>query len=132
MEHIGIAVADLEEAEKIFSKLFNQRNYKVETVENEGVRTSFFQLGPIKIELLEATNEQSTIHKYIEKRGAGIHHIAFDVDDIESEMKRLRNEGFELLNDTPTQGADNKMVCFIHPKSCNGVLVELCQERAEG
>ena len=128
IEHIGIAVKDLETATTIYSKLFNKAPYKTEKVDSEAVSTSFFQLGDSKIELLEATNETSAIAKFIEKKGEGIHHIAFDVDDIYTEMERLKNEGYFILNETPKKGADNKLVCFVHPKSVNGVLIELCQE----
>jgi len=131
IEHIGIAVKDLEKANEVYAKLFNQQPYKTETVESEGVSTSFFKAGSNKIELLEATNPNSAIAKFIEKKGEGIHHIAFDVDDIYAEMERLREEGFVILNETPKKGADNKLVCFIHPKSTNGVLIELCQEISE-
>ena len=127
-EHLGIAVANIEEAEKTFSKLFNQEAYKKEKVASEGVATSFYKIGNTKIELLEATDKSSAIAKYIEKKGQGMHHIAFEVDDIVSEMARLKAEGFDILNDTPKAGADNKLVCFLHPKSTCGVLVELCQE----
>ncbi|HRN98507.1 MAG TPA: methylmalonyl-CoA epimerase [Flavobacterium sp.] len=128
IEHIGIAVKDLAASNKIFEKLMGAAPYKMEVVESEGVNTSFFSNGPNKIELLEATNPDSPIAKFIEKRGEGIHHIAFDVTDIEAEMARLKNEGFILLNETPKKGADNKLVAFLHPKGTNGVLVELCQE----
>ncbi len=128
IEHIGIAVKDLAASNKIFEKLMGAAPYKMEVVESEGVSTSFFSNGPNKIELLEATNPNSPIAKFIEKRGEGIHHIAFDVTDIEAEMARLKNEGFILLNETPKKGADNKLVAFLHPKGTNGVLVELCQE----
>ncbi len=128
IEHIGIAVKDLNTSNDLFAKLFNKPHYKVESVESEGVNTSFFQVGPNKIELLEATNPDSPISKFIEKRGEGIHHIAYDVEDIRSEMKRLEAEGFTLLNTEPKKGADNKLVCFLHPKTTNGVLIELCQE----
>ncbi|WP_248724526.1 methylmalonyl-CoA epimerase [Seonamhaeicola sp. ML3] len=128
IEHIGIAVKDLEESNGLFSKLFGQLHYKIETVESEGVKTSFFNVGTNKIELLEATKPDSPIAKFIEKKGEGIHHIAFDVDDIEAEIKRLKNEGFVVLNEIPKKGADNKLVTFLHPKSSNGVLIELCQE----
>lgn len=128
IEHIGIAVSSLEKSNALFSKLFGQVPYKSETVESEGVTTSFFKTGENKIELLEATNPDSPIAKFIEKRGEGIHHIAFDVDDIRAEMRRLQAEGFTLLNEEPKKGADNKLVCFLHPKSSNGVLIELCQE----
>jgi methylmalonyl-CoA/ethylmalonyl-CoA epimerase len=129
VEHIGIAVKDLANANELFAKLFNQEAYKVESVESEGVSTSFFQLGETKIELLEATKEDSAIAKFIEKRGEGIHHIAFEVEDIEAEMKRLQGEGFQLIHQSPKDGADNKRICFLHPKSTNGVLIELCQEK---
>lgn len=128
IEHIGIAVTDIDEAEIIYAKLLNASPYKREEVESEQVITSFFQSGPNKIELLAASGEDSTINKFIEKRGEGIHHIAFAVDDIYAEMDRLRYEGFFLINQEPKRGADNKLVCFVHPKSCNGVLIELCQE----
>ncbi|PIQ50342.1 MAG: methylmalonyl-CoA epimerase [Cytophagales bacterium CG12_big_fil_rev_8_21_14_0_65_40_12] len=128
IEHIGIAVKSLENANDLFAKLFGQSHYKIEDVLTEGVKTSFFQVGPNKIELLEATNPESPIAKFIEKKGEGIHHIAFDVEDIEAEIQRLKTEGFTVLNEIPKKGADNKMVCFLHPKSTNGVLVELCQE----
>ena len=128
IEHIGIAVKSLEESNKLFSKLFGKTPYKLEVVESEGVSTSFFMMGESKIELLEATNPQSPIVKFIEKKGEGIHHIAFEVDDIYSEMKRLQSEGFTLISDEPKKGADNKLICFLHPKSSNGVLIELCQE----
>ncbi len=127
VEHIGIAVRDIENANELFGKLFNKPAYKEENVESEGVITSFFQLGETKVELLEG-REDSAIAKFIEKRGEGIHHIAFDVEDIHEEMKRLEGEGFQLLNKEPKKGADNKLICFLHPKSANGVLVELCQE----
>jgi methylmalonyl-CoA/ethylmalonyl-CoA epimerase len=128
IEHLGIAVKNLEEANTTYSKLFNQEPYKLEVVESEGVSTSFFKVGDNKIELLEATNPDSAIAKFIEKKGEGIHHVAFDVDDIHAEMERLRKEGFIILNEEPKKGADNKLVCFVHPKSANGVLIELCQE----
>jgi methylmalonyl-CoA/ethylmalonyl-CoA epimerase len=128
IEHIGIAVSSLETSNALFSKLFGQVPYKSERVESEGVTTSFFRTGENKIELLEATNPDSPIAKFIAKKGEGIHHIAFEVDDIRAEMKRLQAEGFTLLNEEPKKGADNKLVCFLHPKSSNGVLVELCQE----
>ena len=128
IEHIGIAVKDLETSNALFTKLFGIGNYKVEEVVNEGVKTSFFKAGPNKVELLEATNPESPIAKFIEKKGEGIHHIAFAVTDIISEIARLKSEGFVILNETPKRGADNKLVAFIHPKSSNGVLIELCQE----
>ena len=128
IEHIGIAVKDLEVSNTLFEKLFGAPAYKSEVVESEGVTTSFFLNGPNKIELLAATNPDSPIAKFIEKKGEGIHHIAFDVEDIESEINRLQKEGFIVLNATPKKGADNKLVAFLHPKSTNGVLIELCQE----
>ena len=131
IEHLGIAVKDLDASNALFSKLFGEDHYKVEEVESEGVRTSFFQVGNNKIELLEATNEDSPIAKFIEKKGEGIHHIAFDVDDIEREVERLETEGFRIINKEPKPGADNKLVVFLHPKGTNGVLIELCQERPE-
>jgi methylmalonyl-CoA/ethylmalonyl-CoA epimerase len=128
IEHIGIAVKDLDASNKLFEKLFGQAPYKMEEVASEGVRTSFFMAGPNKVELLEASREDSPIAKYIEKRGEGIHHIAFEVDDIKAEIIRLTAEGFHVLNKEPKKGADNKLVAFLHPKSTNGVLIELCQE----
>jgi methylmalonyl-CoA/ethylmalonyl-CoA epimerase len=127
VEHIGIAVKDIAASDALFSKLFNTQPYKHEAVASEGVTTSFFLINQTKIELLEATNSDSAIAKFIEKKGEGIHHVAFEVDDILAEMQRLQNEGFVLLNETPKRGADNKLVCFLHPKGTNGVLVELCQ-----
>ena len=128
IEHIGIAVKDLEVSNTLFEKLFGAPAYKSEVVESEGVTTSFFLNGPNKIELLAATNPDSPIAKFIEKKGEGIHHIAFDVEDIVSEIARLQKEGFVVLNEIPKNGADNKLVAFLHPKSTNGVLIELCQE----
>jgi len=128
IEHIGIAVKDLDKAEELYAKLLGTGSYKREEVASEGVITSFFQVGPNKIELLESTRADGPIAKAIEKRGEGMHHIAFEVDDIRTEMARLKDEGFTLLNEEPKRGADNKLVCFVHPKSANGVLVELCQE----
>jgi len=128
IEHIGIAVKDLNKAEELYAKLLGTGSYKREEVASEGVITSFFQVGPNKIELLESTRADGPIAKAIEKRGEGMHHIAFEVDDIRTEMARLKDEGFTLLNEEPKRGADNKLVCFVHPKSANGVLVELCQE----
>ena len=128
IEHIGIAVKDLETSNAVFASLFGIGHYKVEEVISEGVKTSFFKAGPNKIELLEATTSESPIAKFIEKKGEGVHHIAFAVNDIVSEIARLKNEGFTILNETPKKGADNKLVAFIHPKSSNGVLIELCQE----
>ncbi|MCE2788557.1 MAG: methylmalonyl-CoA epimerase [Saprospiraceae bacterium] len=129
IEHIGIAVSDLDQAEKLFSRLLGAESYKREVVESESVITSFFKSGPNKIELLAATNATGPIQRFLEKKGEGIHHIAFAVDDINFEMQRLKNEGFELLNDQPKLGADNKWVCFIHPRSTGGTLIELCQDR---
>ncbi|WP_300433718.1 methylmalonyl-CoA epimerase [Christiangramia sp.] len=128
IEHIGIAVKDLEAANKTYKAILGAAHYKTETVESEGVSTSFFKIGESKIELLAATNPESPISKFIEKRGEGIHHIAFYVDDIKAEIDRLKKEGFRLLNEQPKPGADNKIVAFMHPKDANGVLVELCQE----
>lgn len=128
LEHIGIAVKSLAAANELYEKLLGTPHYKIEAVESEHVLTSFFKTGEAKVELLEATSPESAIAKFIEKRGEGIHHIAFEVEDIHAEMQRLENEGFTLLNKEPKRGADNKLVCFIHPKSANGVLVELCQE----
>ena len=128
VEHIGIAAKEMESANKLFAALLGISHYKIESVESEGVSTSFFKNGETKIELLEATTESSPIAKFIEKKGPGIHHIAFETDDILSEMKRLKELGFELLSDQPKKGADNKLICFLHPKSTGGVLVELCQE----
>jgi len=128
LEHIGIAVKDLSAANELYSKLLGTTPYKTEEVTSENVLTSFFKTGEAKVELLEATSPDSAIAKFIEKRGEGIHHVAFEVDDILAEMQRLESEGFTLLNKEPKPGADNKLVCFIHPKSANGVLVELCQE----
>lgn len=128
IEHIGIAVKNAEASIKVFNALLNAEPYKMEPVDSENVNTIFYQVGPNKIELLEATNETSAIAKFIEKKGEGIHHIAFDVEDIAAEMERLKSEGFTLLNDVPKKGADNKLICFVHPKSSNGVLIELCQE----
>ena len=127
VEHIGIAVKNLASANELFGKLFGKQSYKSEKVEREGVTTSFFKVGDTKIELLEATGPDSPVAKFIEKRGEGVHHIAYEVDDIKAEMTRLEKEGFTLLNKEPQKGADNKLICFLHPKSTNGVLVELCQ-----
>ena len=128
IEHIGIAVKNIDTSNQIFAKLFGETHYKTEAVESEGVKTSFFKVGESKIELLEATKPDSPIAKFIDKKGEGIHHIAFDVDDIDAEVKRLKQEGFIVLNETPKKGADNKLVVFLHPKTTNGVLIELCQE----
>lgn len=129
IEHIGIAVKDMSNSNALFSKLFGKEHYKIEAVESEGVQTSFFMLGDTKIELVASSSDNSAIAKFIEKRGEGIHHIAYDVDDIEAEMARLKSEGFEFINAAPKDGADNKKIVFLHPKSTNGVLVELCQEK---
>ena len=126
IEHVGIAVKDLEVANQVYSVLFNTKPYKQEAVESEGVITSFFKMGESKIELLAATDPESPVAKFIEKRGEGIHHIAFDVTDIDAEIVRLESEGFQLINKTSKPGADNKMIAFLHPKSTGGVLVELC------
>ena len=131
IEHIGIAVKDLKNSNELFKKLFGEPHYKIEEVASEGVNTSFFRIGENKIELLEGTHPDSPISKFIEKRGEGIHHIAFDVDDIEFEIDRLEKEGFTVLNKSPKKGADNKHVAFLHPKSTNGVLIELCQDIKE-
>lgn len=128
IEHIGIAVKNMQDANILFEKLLGVPSYKEEAVESEGVLTSFFQTGTNKIELLMATNPESPIAKFLEKKGEGIHHIAFDVQDIHAEINRLKNEGFILINEVPKKGADNKLVVFLHPKNTNGVLVELCQE----
>jgi methylmalonyl-CoA/ethylmalonyl-CoA epimerase len=129
IEHIGIAVKSLETSVPLFEKLLNTSCYKTETVTGEQVNTAFFKTGINKIELLESTSEEGVIQKFIEKKGEGIHHIAFAVENIYDEMKRLQDAGFRLLNETPKQGADNKLVCFLHPKDSNGVLIELCQDR---
>ncbi|MFC3880654.1 methylmalonyl-CoA epimerase [Algoriphagus namhaensis] len=129
IEHIGIAVANLDKSNELFCKLLGKQHFKTEIVEGESVETSFFQVGDAKIELLQATNADSPIAKYLDKKPEGVHHIAFDVEDIHAEVKRLKGEGFEILNETPKEGADNKLVVFLHPKSTNGVLVELCQEK---
>jgi methylmalonyl-CoA/ethylmalonyl-CoA epimerase len=128
IEHIGIAVKNIEKSNELFASLFNKENYKMEEVLTEGVKTSFFKIGTNKIELLEATNPNSSIAKFIEKKGEGIHHIAFAVENIVTEIARLKKEGFHILNETPKKGADNKLVAFIHPKTTNGVLIELCQD----
>ncbi|MES2619712.1 MAG: methylmalonyl-CoA epimerase [Bacteroidota bacterium] len=128
IEHIGIAVKDLEKSNELFAKLLGKPHYKVEKVDSENVDTSFFQIGESKIELLQATSEKSAIAQYLDKKGEGIHHIAFAVEDIEKEVERLKSEGFQAISTSPKQGADNKLVFFFHPKSTNGVLIELCQE----
>ena len=129
IEHIGIAVADLEKSNELFARLLGKSHFKTEMVEGEGVETSFFQLGETKVELLQANRPDSPIAKFIDRKSEGVHHIAFDVEDIVAEVERLKAEGFEILNETPKLGADNKLVVFLHPRSTNGVLVELCQER---
>jgi len=131
LEHIGIAVKNLEDSNELFEQLLGRTHYKVEEVASEHVKTAFFKVGESKLELLEATAPESAIAKYVEKRGEGLHHVAFEVEDIEAEMERLKKEGFRLLNEQPKRGADNKLVCFVHPKSANGVLVELCQAIVE-
>ena len=128
VEHIGIAVNTLAESVPLFEKLLKSQCYKTEIVESEKVNTAFFKIRDTKIELLESIDENGVIAKFIEKKGVGVHHIAFEVDNIETEMERLKNEGFILLNDKPKKGADNKLVCFLHPKNTNGVLIELCEE----
>lgn len=129
IEHLGIAVKKLEESIPLFEQLLNTPCYKTETVESEGVNTAFFQVADSKIELLEATRPESPVAKFIEKKGTGIHHIAFETEDISAEIKRLSALGFEVLNETPKNGADNKLVAFLHPRSTNGVLIELCQDK---
>ena len=129
IEHLGIAIKNMETSDHLFAKLLGTEPYKQESVEREGVKTSFFMVGDSKIELLEATNAESPIAKFIEKKGEGIHHIAFAVDDIFAEITRLKAEGFVFISEVPKNGADNKLVVFLHPKSTNGVLVELCQEK---
>ena len=128
IEHIGIAVKDLKKSEELFEKLLGEKPYKTEKVKSEGVNTSFFKVADQKVELLHATNEDSPISKFIEKRKEGIHHLAFHVDSIEKEVERLEGLGFEFISTTPKKGADNKMIVFLHPKTTNGVLVELCEE----
>ena len=127
VEHIGIAVKRLADSVPLFEKLLKSHCYKTEIVNSEMINTAFFKSGDTKIELLESIDDNSAISKFIEKKGEGVHHIAFEVENIESEMERLKNEGFLLLNDKPKKGADNKIICFLHPKSANGVLIELCQ-----
>lgn len=128
LEHIGIAVKNMDAANKLFAQLLGREHYKVEEVASEGVRTSFFEIGGVKIELLEATNENSPIAKFIEKRGEGIHHLAFEVKDIRKRLDEYQQQGFQAINAEPKKGADNKMICFLHPKSTQGVLIELCEE----
>ncbi len=129
LEHIGIAVKSLGVSDELFAKLLGKESYKKETVEREGVVTSFYETGESKIELLEASNPESPISKFIDKKGEGIHHLAFGVENIMEEVKRLKKEGFQFISEEPKEGADNKLVVFLHPKSTNGVLVELCQEK---
>lgn len=129
IEHIGIAVKNLTASVPLFEKLLNTNCYKTEAVESEKVMTAFFQTGPNKIELLESTDPNGVIARFIEKKGEGLHHIAFEVEDICSEMERLKEQGFVLLNEKPKEGADNKLVCFLHPRHTNGVLIELCMEK---
>jgi methylmalonyl-CoA/ethylmalonyl-CoA epimerase len=128
LEHIGIAVKNIDSANKLFAQLLGREHYKVEEVASEGVRTSFFEIGGLKIELLEATNDSSPIAKFIEKRGEGIHHLAFEVKDIRKRLEEYQQQGFQAINSEPKKGADNKMICFLHPKSTQGVLIELCEE----
>jgi methylmalonyl-CoA/ethylmalonyl-CoA epimerase len=128
LEHIGIAVKSMDRANRLFAQLLGSEHYKIEVVESEGVKTSFFNVSGVKFELLEATREDSPIAKFIEKRGEGIHHLAFEVSDINQAISDYEKKGFEKINQEPKQGADNKLICFLHPKSTNGVLVELCQE----
>ena len=128
LEHIGIAVKNMTEANKLFSRLLGRKHYKIEEVPSEGVRTSFFDVGGVKIELLEATDERSPIAKFIEKRGEGIHHLAFEVADIRQSLEKYAGEGFQVIDPEPKRGADNKLISFLHPKSTGGVLIELCQE----
>ena len=130
IDHVGIAVGDLRKAIKTYEKILNRKLIKTETVESEKVETAFFKTGQSKVELLGPTEPSSVIQKFIDKKGEGIHHVAFEVDDIQKEMERLRNEGFTLLNEKPKQGADNKLVAFVHPKDNHGVLIELCQSQA--
>ncbi len=131
LDHIGIAVKDIEKSNQLFEILMGQAPYKQESVDSENVLTSFFDAGNMKVELLQATAESSAIYKFIEKRGEGLHHIAFEVEDIYAKMKQFEADGFRLLNKQPKQGADNKLICFIHPKDTNGVLIELCQTQTE-
>ena len=129
IEHIGIAVKEIAKSNTLFAKILGKEPYKTEIVESEGVKTSFFTVGESKIELLEGTNTDSPISKFIEKKGEGIHHIAFEVQDIKVEVERLKKEGFTVINEVPKKGADNKLIAFLHPKDTNGVLIELCQEK---
>jgi methylmalonyl-CoA/ethylmalonyl-CoA epimerase len=130
IEHLGIAVKDLNVSIQLYQKLFQSECYKIESVESEGVKTAFFQVGESKIELLEASNPDSPIAKFLEKKGPGFHHVAFETSDIDSEIQRLINEGFELIHKTPKDGADNKRIAFLHPKAVDGLLLELCQEKS--
>jgi methylmalonyl-CoA/ethylmalonyl-CoA epimerase len=130
VEHIGIAVRSLADSVPLFEKLLNSQSYKTEPVASEQVNTAFFKKGETKVELLESTTDDGVISRFIQKKGEGIHHIAFEVDDIYKEMSRLKAEGFVLLSEEPKSGADNKLVCFLHPKNTNGVLIELCQEKS--
>lgn len=127
LEHIGIAVKDLDGANKLFARLLGREHYKIEAVNSEHVNTSFFEIGGVKIELLQATDAASPIARFIDKKGEGIHHLAFEVADIRESIRHYQQLGFELINPEPKKGADHKLVCFLHPKSCNGVLIELCQ-----
>ncbi len=128
LEHIGIAVKNIDQTNPLFASLLGQEHYKIELVESEGVRTSFFNIGGVKIELLEATNPESPIAKFIEKKGEGIHHLAFSVSNISKSIQSYKKKGFEVVNEAPKRGADNKMICFLHPKSTAGVLIELCED----
>ncbi len=129
LEHIGIAVKDIDVSNQLFKDIFDQEHYKIEEVKSEGVKTSFFRIGESKVELLEATDPDSPIAKFIEKRGEGIHHLAFEVDNVEVEIQRLNDLGYQLIHSEAKDGADNKRIAFLHPKSTNGVLIELCQEK---
>jgi methylmalonyl-CoA/ethylmalonyl-CoA epimerase len=131
LEHIGIAVKNMDQANKLFAHLLGQEHYKIETVESEGVRTSFFEISGVKIELLEATREDSPVSKFIEKRGEGIHHLAFAVNDIDESISAYQKKGFEIINPVAKKGADDKMICFLHPKTTGGVLIELCADAKE-
>lgn len=131
IEHLGIAVENIEESIKVYETLLGTSCYKLEEVESEAVKTAFFKIGESKIELLQATNPESSIAKFLNKKGKGIHHIAFDTDDIEKDLERLKNDGFELIHRSPKDGADNKIIAFLHPKSTDGILVELCQEKTK-
>jgi methylmalonyl-CoA/ethylmalonyl-CoA epimerase len=129
LEHIGIAVKNLEQSNELFARLLGRNHYKIEVVESEGVRTSFFEVNGVKIELLEATDDNSPISKFIAKKGEGVHHLAFEVVSIENAIETYKAKGFDLVSDVPKQGADNKRICFLHPRSTNGVLIELCEEK---